>query len=302
MAAAPWQATPFAPLYPDGWSGRGKMDNRDEMWTKTVYFLSMCVCDHFLSTLTKIVPSLSKRVRKWRLTRPQMSVSDGRPFYVHLRTNSASTVCSHLSIFDPCIAFKSKFVRNGLSVPHPLLSVLLIRPFYDQLCLNEVDLKRSTFGQLYPCVHSTWNHVQNLSSVLHTLLSVVLIVCLSATASTVAPTGAWSKAQRTSAITAKRYLILGGWVLCQKVLATETLMDGVKKWTRGTKYGQKPSIFCQCATIFCPLWQKSFPLYPNGSESGVWLTSTNVRFRRTSILRPFAYKLGIHSVFSFVHF
>jgi len=107
-----------------------------------------------------------------------MSVLEGRPFYVHLRTNSASTMCSHLSIFDPCIAFKSNFVRNGLSVPHPLLSVLLIRLICDQVVSKRGRPQEVHFGQLYPCVHSTWNHVQNLSSVLHTLLSVVLIVYL----------------------------------------------------------------------------------------------------------------------------
>jgi len=109
--------------------------------------------------------------------RPQMSVFEGRPFYVHLRTNSASAMCSHLSIFDPCIAFKSDFVRNGLSVPHPLLSVLLIRLFCDQLCLNEVDLKRST---LVNYTHASTQH-ETMSKTCHPyciLLSVVLIVQL----------------------------------------------------------------------------------------------------------------------------
>ena len=96
--------------------------------------------------------------------RPQMPVLEERSFYVHLRTNSASAMCSHLSIFDPCIAVKSNFVRNGLSVPHPLLYVLLIRPFYDQLCLNEVDLKRST---LVNYTHASIQH-ETMTKTCHT--------------------------------------------------------------------------------------------------------------------------------------
>ena len=86
-------------------------------------------------------------------SRPQMSVSEGRPFYVHLRTNSASTVCSHLSIFNPCIAFKlcpKRIVRTASTTVCPA-DTSVLRPVVSKGGRPQ----QVHFGQLYPCVHST---------------------------------------------------------------------------------------------------------------------------------------------------